>query len=165
MDVVKAVETYITKMVSTPSSMKVLLLDNHTVRFGLHVCLSDPMLTRTPSLGTDSHRLAFRHSVDAPVAPGLPDGQDRQQQARPHAAHEVRLLPPTERGELRSPHGGAPRAQVRRVLPLSVSTVYSCPLRHVHRSDVKHTVVSVPCRFQQHFEQDCNRAVSGRGRV
>lgn len=35
MDVVKAVETYITKMVSTPSSMKVLLLDNHTV------CLKD----------------------------------------------------------------------------------------------------------------------------
>ncbi|KAI0328911.1 Sec1-domain-containing protein [Cubamyces sp. BRFM 1775] len=30
MDVVKAVETYITKMVSTPSSMKVLLLDTHT---------------------------------------------------------------------------------------------------------------------------------------
>ncbi|KAH9851510.1 Sec1-like protein [Lenzites betulinus] len=30
MDVVKAVETYITKMVSTPSTMKVLLLDNHT---------------------------------------------------------------------------------------------------------------------------------------
>ena len=32
MDVVKAVETYITKMVSTPSAMKVLLLDSHTVR-------------------------------------------------------------------------------------------------------------------------------------
>ncbi|KAL4063304.1 Sec1-like protein [Scleroderma yunnanense] len=30
MDVVKAVETYITKLVSTPSSMKVLLLDAHT---------------------------------------------------------------------------------------------------------------------------------------
>ncbi|RPD62723.1 Sec1-domain-containing protein [Lentinus tigrinus ALCF2SS1-7] len=30
MDVVKAVETYITKMVSIPPSMKVLLLDNHT---------------------------------------------------------------------------------------------------------------------------------------
>ncbi|PPQ72304.1 hypothetical protein CVT24_004581 [Panaeolus cyanescens] len=30
MDVVKAVETYITKMVSTPSAMKVLLLDSHT---------------------------------------------------------------------------------------------------------------------------------------
>lgn len=32
MDVVKAVETYITKLVSTPSAMKVLLLDSHTVR-------------------------------------------------------------------------------------------------------------------------------------
>lgn len=32
MDVVKAVETYITKMVSVPSAMKVLLLDSHTVR-------------------------------------------------------------------------------------------------------------------------------------
>ncbi|KAI0300333.1 Sec1-like protein [Russula brevipes] len=30
MDVVKAVETYITKMVSVPSAMKVLLLDSHT---------------------------------------------------------------------------------------------------------------------------------------
>lgn len=30
MDVVKAVETYVTKMVSTPSAMKVLLLDTHT---------------------------------------------------------------------------------------------------------------------------------------
>ncbi|KAH7105143.1 Sec1-like protein [Auriculariales sp. MPI-PUGE-AT-0066] len=30
MDVVKAIETYVTKMVSTPSSMKVLLLDSHT---------------------------------------------------------------------------------------------------------------------------------------
>lgn len=33
MDVFKAVETYITKMVSTPSAVKVLLLDSHTVRF------------------------------------------------------------------------------------------------------------------------------------
>jgi hypothetical protein len=32
MDVVKAVETYINKLVSTPPSMKVLLLDSHTVR-------------------------------------------------------------------------------------------------------------------------------------
>ena len=32
MDVVKAVETYVNKLVSTPSSMKVLLLDTHTVR-------------------------------------------------------------------------------------------------------------------------------------
>jgi hypothetical protein len=33
MDVVKAVETYITKMVAVPSAMKVLLLDSHTVRY------------------------------------------------------------------------------------------------------------------------------------
>ena len=32
MDVVKAVETYVTKLVSTPSAIKVLLLDAHTVR-------------------------------------------------------------------------------------------------------------------------------------
>ena len=32
MDVVKAVETYIIKMVSVPPAMKVLLLDSHTVR-------------------------------------------------------------------------------------------------------------------------------------
>lgn len=46
MDVVKAVETYITKLVSTPSAMKVLLLDTHTVHllyttvqsFKLHIC-------------------------------------------------------------------------------------------------------------------------------
>jgi len=30
MDVVKAVETYVSKLVSTPTSMKVLLLDSHT---------------------------------------------------------------------------------------------------------------------------------------
>lgn len=32
MDVTKAIETYITKMVSEPSAIKVLLLDSHTVR-------------------------------------------------------------------------------------------------------------------------------------
>jgi hypothetical protein len=37
MDVVKAVETYVTKMVSTPPTMKVLLLDAHTVRHKGHI--------------------------------------------------------------------------------------------------------------------------------
>jgi len=37
MDVVKAVETYVTKMVSTPPTMKVLLLDAHTVRHRGHI--------------------------------------------------------------------------------------------------------------------------------
>lgn len=31
MDVIKAIETYVGKMVATPSAMKVLLLDSHTV--------------------------------------------------------------------------------------------------------------------------------------
>lgn len=43
MDVVKAVETYITKMVSTPSSMKVLLLDNHTVSSFFHCSTAIPL--------------------------------------------------------------------------------------------------------------------------
>jgi hypothetical protein len=32
MDVVKAVETYVNRLVSEPSGMKVLILDTHTVR-------------------------------------------------------------------------------------------------------------------------------------
>jgi hypothetical protein len=39
MDVVKAVETYIVKMITVPSAMKVLLLDSHTVRHGAIQCL------------------------------------------------------------------------------------------------------------------------------
>lgn len=35
MDVVKAVETYVTKLVSEPTAMKVLLLDTHTVSLGM----------------------------------------------------------------------------------------------------------------------------------
>jgi len=31
MDVIKAIETYVTKLVSEPAAMKVLLLDTHTV--------------------------------------------------------------------------------------------------------------------------------------
>lgn len=37
MDVVKAVETYISKLVAVPSAMKVLLLDTHTVRLQITV--------------------------------------------------------------------------------------------------------------------------------
>ncbi len=38
MDVVKAVETYVTKMVQTPNAIKVLLLDSDTVSGLLHSC-------------------------------------------------------------------------------------------------------------------------------
>lgn len=39
MDVTKAIETYITKMVSEPSAIKALLLDSHTVRYALILSL------------------------------------------------------------------------------------------------------------------------------
>lgn len=45
MDVFKAVETYITKMVSEPSAMKVLLLDTHTVRGHMLPALAAQELT------------------------------------------------------------------------------------------------------------------------
>lgn len=47
MDVVKAVETYVTKLVSVPNSMKVLLLDTHTVRSVTYLQYADiPRLSR-----------------------------------------------------------------------------------------------------------------------
>ena len=94
MDVVKAVETYITKMVSTPSSMKVLLLDTHTVRL---VCFMTPRVKLRCSR-LDTNRLAVSDTIHAPLAPSIPHGQDRQQEAGAHGAHEMHMLPATERG-------------------------------------------------------------------
>lgn len=48
MDVVKAVELYINKLVSTPPSMKVLLLDSHTVRHQLQNMHLLKLFTQTP---------------------------------------------------------------------------------------------------------------------
>lgn len=66
MDVFKAVETYVTKMVSTPDAIKVFLLDNHTVRpcFCL-ACLiyySDSMQTPIVSLSSTQSTL-LAHQV------------------------------------------------------------------------------------------------------
>lgn len=67
MDVLKAVETYITKMVSEPSVMKVLLLDSHTVR---------PTCFPATIIGikrlADAHRVLCFYSVDFVVPSGLP---------------------------------------------------------------------------------------------
>ena len=91
MDVVKAVETYITKMVSTPASMKVLLLDNHTVcRFDISRIVMAEVLTCI-CLNADTYRVPVGDAVHPLVAPGLPHGQDRQQEARPHATHEMEI--------------------------------------------------------------------------
>lgn len=90
MDVVKAVETYITKLVSVPSAMKVLLLDTHTV--GLLVSVDMLKIT----LFLDTHRLFGFYAVNTSVPSSLPNGSDRQQKSRSYAAYEMRLLPTTE---------------------------------------------------------------------
>ena len=86
MDVVKAIETYVTKMVSTPSVMKVFLLDSHTVRIFLgHIhCKHHSAI--------DTYRLLGLNPVNASVPPSLSDGQNRQQKTRPNAPHEMCLL-------------------------------------------------------------------------
>ena len=51
MDVIKAIDTYIAKMVSTPNAMKVLLLDTHTVRHRSTECLKQAewiLFSKTP---------------------------------------------------------------------------------------------------------------------
>jgi len=75
MDVVKAVETYITKLISVPPSMKVLLLDGHTVR-GLVYDSESGYVTESYPL--DTNRIPVFHTVNAPISSGLPDRQDRQ---------------------------------------------------------------------------------------
>lgn len=95
MDVFKAVETYITKMVSEPSAMKVLLLDTHTVREGM-----SPVPLRKNQLHSgfiDTNRLFGIYSVDLVITPSLPNGPDRQQETGSNDAHEVHLFPPAER--------------------------------------------------------------------
>jgi len=86
MDVVKAIETYVTRMVSTPSAMKVLLLDSHTVRifFG-HI-------HRKHNFATDTYRLLGVNPVNAPVPSSLSNGPNRQPKTRPNAPHEMCLL-------------------------------------------------------------------------
>lgn len=76
MDVVKAVETYITKMVSTPSSMKVLLLDNHTVSAWVPLCSASadsrlPTRVQTPIVSLSatqstllSHQVYLTDKID-----------------------------------------------------------------------------------------------------
>jgi hypothetical protein len=67
MDVVKAVETYIIKMVSVPPAMKVLLLDSHTVRDDASI---SAFLDQRQSL--DSNSIPGLYAVDPSFTPSLP---------------------------------------------------------------------------------------------
>lgn len=70
MDVVKAVETYITKMVSTPNAMKVLLLDTHTVRLLNYHC----GMNAEAGYAIDTNCVPRVDAVYATVASSLPYG-------------------------------------------------------------------------------------------
>jgi hypothetical protein len=66
MDVVKAVETYIIKMVSVPPAMKVLLLDSHTVRDDASI----PAFLDQRSI--DSNSVPVLNAVNPSITPSLP---------------------------------------------------------------------------------------------
>jgi len=72
MDVVKAVETYVNKMVATPSTMKVLLLDTHTVCSKLLSQYWTPsMLSSIFLILTDTYCLSVGYTVHIAVTPSL----------------------------------------------------------------------------------------------
>lgn len=77
MDVYKAIETYVTKMVSTPSSMKVLLLDSHTVRpnfiFPPNLPPINMFIVCDPE---DTNNLAFSNPIRSSFTPSLPHRPD-----------------------------------------------------------------------------------------
>ena len=140
MDVVKAVETYVTRMVSEPSAMKVLLLDSHTVRG------ASPRSSRDLIIA-DPHRLPSLNTVYTTGPPGVPDRPHRQQEARAHDAHEVRLLPAEQRRQPRGDAARAKGAKVRRVLPVSVV------VNHIHRASRVRRLANMTRRLQQYPHQ------------
>jgi len=71
MDVVKAVETYVNKMVATPSTMKVLLLDTHTVCSKLLSQHWTPSMLSSIFLRTDTYCLSVGDTVHIAVTPSL----------------------------------------------------------------------------------------------
>ena len=70
---------------------------------------------------TDTYCITLLHAVDSPVSPGLPDRSDRQQEKGPDASYEMCLFSSAEWGQSRGFRGGVERAQVWRVLFVSVS--------------------------------------------
>jgi hypothetical protein len=69
MDVVKAVETYVTKLVSSPSAMKVLLLDSHTVCHLLTFASSKDVY----AVALDTYRFSGFDAVNATFSSSLPN--------------------------------------------------------------------------------------------
>lgn len=80
MDVVKAVETYIAKLISVPPSMKVLLLDGHTVRnrsstkgAGHRPYFQTPIVSLASTQSTLlSHQVYLTDKIDNKKRDGMP---------------------------------------------------------------------------------------------
>lgn len=89
MDVVKAVETYVNKLVSTPVSMKVLLLDSHTVHDKL---IWFTRMILIPFVFLDTHCFPRLYTVYFALLPSVPNGSNRQHETGSHASHEVCLF-------------------------------------------------------------------------
>jgi hypothetical protein len=66
MDVIKAIETYVTKLVAEPAAMKVLLLDTHTVRHRLSASLIKQI-----QYSIDAHSFFSIHTIHTSLASGL----------------------------------------------------------------------------------------------
>lgn len=92
MDVVKAVETYITKLVSVPSAMKVLLLDTHTVSTRLPGCRD-----QVNNLHADTDRVIGLNAVDVTFTSSLFDRSNRQHQTGEDGTYEMCMLSPAQR--------------------------------------------------------------------
>jgi hypothetical protein len=75
MDVMKAVETYVNKLVSTPSAMKVLLLDSHTVRIKSLVWNVRGILA---PFRLDAYSVPCFDTVLFALVSSLPNGSNRQ---------------------------------------------------------------------------------------
>lgn len=71
MDVVKAVENYVTKILTLPSAMKVLLLDSYTVSNLSHGHTKETTVL-IQNYNADTYSLTLIHSIDITISSSIP---------------------------------------------------------------------------------------------
>jgi hypothetical protein len=123
MDVLKAIQGYVSKMIDQCSGVKVLLLDSETVRLP-----RSEAVVVTPMVGPPAHHPSpdARHfaridNVSLAVPRSLPDRPHRQHLPRTDAASQVPRISPSQRRIHQGSREGTPRTKVWRVLALYVS--------------------------------------------
>jgi hypothetical protein len=132
LDVLRAVQTYVNKVVTATSGIKVLLLDADTVSAS---CSRKRLYGAHWTPRPDGYTLAGYHAVCAALARSLPHRQDRQPFAfsafvvivsarerwsREAAASQVCMPLTADRGEHRSLRKGDSRSSLRQLLALFV---------------------------------------------